>query len=125
VQETIDGIRQRYAGRRLIAAFEPRSNTSRRNIHQEAYVDALREADAVFLKIPEPHDQVPMDQQLDVGKIVTDLRGRGIAAQGTKDVDELVRLVADAAKPGDVILVMSNGAFGNFVPKIIAALGGQ
>ena len=122
VQETIDGIRQRYAGRRLIAAFEPRSNTSRRNIHQAAYVDALEDADAVFLKIPEPHDQVPMDQQLDVGKIVTDLSERGVAAHGTKDVDELVRLVAGDAKPGDVILVMSNGAFGNFVPKVIEAL---
>jgi UDP-N-acetylmuramate: L-alanyl-gamma-D-glutamyl-meso-diaminopimelate ligase len=122
VRETLDGIRERYAGRRVVAAFEPRSNTSRRNIHQAAYVDSLQDADAVFLKVPEPHDQVPMDQQLDVNKIVTDLRERGVDAHGTKDVDELVRLVADDVRSGDLILVMSNGAFGGFVPKVIETL---
>ena len=122
VRETIDGIRERYAGRRLIAAFEPRKNTSRRNIHKGAYVDALQDADAVFLQVPAPHDQVPIDQQLDVNRIVTDLQARGVQAHGTKDVDELVRLVAADAKSGDLILVMSNGAFGGFVPKVLAAL---
>jgi UDP-N-acetylmuramate: L-alanyl-gamma-D-glutamyl-meso-diaminopimelate ligase len=124
VQETIAGIRQRYADRRLIAVFEPRSNTSRRNIHQTAYVDALHEADRVFLKVPEPHDKVPADQQLDVGKIVTSLEARGVTARGSADVEELVRVVASDAKAGDLVLVMSNGAFGGFVPKVMDALRG-
>lgn len=122
VRETLAGIRERYRDRRVLAAFEPRSNTSRRNIHQQAYEDALRSADAVFLKVPEPHDKVPIDEQLDVPAIVTALRARGVAADGSIDVDELVRLVASEAKAGDLVLVMSNGAFGGFVPKLIDAL---
>ena len=123
VRETLAGIRERYSDRRVLAAFEPRSNTSRRNIHQHAYEDALRDAAAVFLKIPEPHDKVPVNEQLDVPAIVTALRERGVAAQGSSDVDELVRLVSHEAKDGDLVLVMSNGAFGGFIPKLIEALG--
>jgi UDP-N-acetylmuramate: L-alanyl-gamma-D-glutamyl-meso-diaminopimelate ligase len=123
VQETIEGIRERYADRRVIAVFEPRSNTSRRDIHQFAYVNALRDAAQVFLKVPEPHDKVPIDHQLDVNEIVEDLKTAGVTAYGSADVAELVRMVATEAKKGDLVLVMSNGAFGGFVPSLMERLG--
>ncbi|MDB4875355.1 MAG: UDP-N-acetylmuramate [Gemmatimonadetes bacterium] len=123
VQETIEGIRERYAGRRVIAVFEPRSNTSRRDIHQYAYVNALRDAAQVFLKVPEPHDKVPIDHQLDVSEIVADLETTGVTAHGSRDVGELVGLVAAEARPGDLVLVMSNGAFGGFVSSLMERLG--
>ena len=122
VQETIHGIRERYADRRVIAVFEPRSNTSRRNIHQHAYVDALHDAAQVFLMVPQPHDKVPADQQLDVTKIVSDLGAAGVTAHGSRDVTELVGLVADEARSGDLVLVMSNGAFGGFIPALMERL---
>jgi UDP-N-acetylmuramate: L-alanyl-gamma-D-glutamyl-meso-diaminopimelate ligase len=122
VLETIEGIRQRYADRRVIAVFEPRSNTSRRDIHQFPYVNALRGAARVFIKVPEPHDKVPADEQLNVGEIVDDLNAQGVSARGSADVAELVRLVAAEARSGDLVLVMSNGAFGGFVPSLLAAL---
>jgi UDP-N-acetylmuramate: L-alanyl-gamma-D-glutamyl-meso-diaminopimelate ligase len=122
VQETIKGILERYANRRVIAVFEPRSNTSRRNIHQFAYINALRDAPLVFIKVPEPHDKVPADQQLDVNMIVTDLQEAGVTARGSSDVPELVGLVAAEARSGDLVLVMSNGAFGGFIPTLMEAL---
>lgn len=122
VRETIEGIRQRYAGRRLWAVFEPRSNTSRRNIHQAEYAAAFDQADVVTIRLPEAHDKVPADQQLDVPAIVKDLEARGIAATSSGDVEELTRLVAAGARPNDVVLVMSNGAFGGFIPSLLAAL---
>ena len=122
VRETIGGIRQRYAGRRLWAVFEPRSNTSRRNIHQAEYGTAFDHADVVTIRLPEPHDKVPADQQLDVPAIVAALRARGVAADASADVIELVRLVSDGARPGDVILVMSSGSFGGFIPSLLEAL---
>jgi UDP-N-acetylmuramate: L-alanyl-gamma-D-glutamyl-meso-diaminopimelate ligase len=122
VQETIDGIRDRYSDRRVIAVFEPRSNTSRRDIHQFAYVNALREAPLVYLKVPEPHDKVPVDQQLNVNMIVEDLKTAGVDAHGSGDVAELVGLVAAEAREGDLVLVMSNGAFGGFVPSLMETL---
>ncbi|MFN8573155.1 MAG: Mur ligase family protein [Gemmatimonadaceae bacterium] len=122
VRETIAGIRQRYARRRLWAVFEPRSNTSRRNIHQAEYATAFDLADLVTIRTPEPHDKVPADQQLDVAAIVHSLVARGIAADAIADVPEMVRTVSRAARPNDVILVMSNGAFGGFIPQLLASL---
>jgi UDP-N-acetylmuramate: L-alanyl-gamma-D-glutamyl-meso-diaminopimelate ligase len=122
VRETVAGIRQRYAGRRLWAVFEPRSNTSRRNIHQAEYAEAFDEADVVLIRRPEPHDKVPADQQLDVDAIVRSIRARGIEASALSEVPEMVDLVAHGTREGDVVLVMSNGAFGGFIPSLLGAL---
>jgi UDP-N-acetylmuramate: L-alanyl-gamma-D-glutamyl-meso-diaminopimelate ligase len=123
VRETIAGIRQRYPDRRLWAVFEPRSNTSRRNIHQAEYTSAFDRANVVAIRVPEAHDKVPRDQQLDVAAIVREISARGIEASASLDVDELVDRVAAGSRRGDVVLVMSNGAFGGFIPSLLAALG--
>ena len=122
VRETISAIRQRYRDRRLWAVFEPRSNTSRRNIHQQEYAEAFDEADVVTIRLPEPHDKVPADQQLDVGAVVSAISARGIVATGLESVADIVDLIARQAQANDVILVMSNGAFGNLIPDVLAAL---
>ena len=122
VRETIAGIRQRYRDRRLWAVFEPRSNTSRRNIHQAEYTEAFDHADVVTIRLPEPHDKVPVDQQLDVPAIVREISRRGIQASAHAHVEEIVELLAARARAQDVILVMSNGAFGGLIPSLLAAL---
>jgi UDP-N-acetylmuramate: L-alanyl-gamma-D-glutamyl-meso-diaminopimelate ligase len=122
VRATIAAIRARFPDRRLWAVFEPRSNTSRRRIHQAEYVDALAGAPCVALRVPEPHDMVPADQRLDTGRVVADLAARGVDARAEADVDRLVGAVAEAARPGDVVLVMSNGAFGGFIDRLVDAL---
>jgi UDP-N-acetylmuramate: L-alanyl-gamma-D-glutamyl-meso-diaminopimelate ligase len=122
VRETIEGIRQRYPERRLWAVFEPRSNTSRRNIHQADYVTALANADLASIREPEPHDKVPQDQRLDVPAIVEELKDRGVIAESSPDVPELVRLVGENARPNDLILVMSNGSFGGFIASLLDTL---
>jgi UDP-N-acetylmuramate: L-alanyl-gamma-D-glutamyl-meso-diaminopimelate ligase len=122
VRATIDAIRARFPGRRLWAVFEPRSNTSRRRLHQDEYVEALGSAPCVALKVPEPHDMVPADQRLDADRVVADLRARGVDARAEADVDRLVDAVAEGVRPGDVVLVMSNGAFGGFVDRLLAVL---
>jgi len=122
VRETIAGIRQRYPDRRLWAVFEPRSNTSRRNIHQAEYSGAFDHADVVTIRLPEPHDKVPVDQQLDVPAIVREISRRGIQASAHAHVEEIVELLATRARAQDVILVMSNGAFGGLIPSLLAAL---
>jgi UDP-N-acetylmuramate: L-alanyl-gamma-D-glutamyl-meso-diaminopimelate ligase len=122
VRETIEGIRQRYPDRRLWAVFEPRSNTSRRNIHQADYVKALVHTDLATIREPEPHDKVPADQRLNVGKIVAELTALGVTADASRDVPVLVERVAQGARPQDLVLVMSNGSFGGFIPALIEAL---
>jgi UDP-N-acetylmuramate: L-alanyl-gamma-D-glutamyl-meso-diaminopimelate ligase len=122
VRETIAGIRQRYPARRLWAVFEPRSNTSRRNIHQAEYASAFDGASVVSIRVPEPHDKVPVDEQLDIGKVVTALGESGIEAFTSREVDELLETVERAARSGDIVLVMSNGAFGGFIPSLLRRL---
>ena len=102
--------------------FDPRSNTSRRNIHQSEYATAFDGADVVTIRLPERHDQVPADEQLDVPAIVRGIAAGGTEANALADVDEMVRLVADGARANDLVLVMSNGAFGGFIPSLLAAL---
>jgi len=122
VRETIEGIRQRYPERRLWAVFEPRSNTSRRNIHQAEYVAALTGADLVSVREPAPHDMVPPNERLDTGRVISELNARGVVADASPDVTELVQRVAAGARPNDVLLVMSNGAFDGFVAAVLDAL---
>jgi len=122
VRETIDAIRERYPERRLWAVFEPRSNTSRRNIHQQEYAASFDNADIVSLREPEPHDKVPANEQLSVSKIVEALKAKGIIADSSPDVAELVKRVAENTYHGDLVLVMSNGSFGGFIPSLLDAL---
>ncbi|MCP3104186.1 UDP-N-acetylmuramate:L-alanyl-gamma-D-glutamyl-meso-diaminopimelate ligase [Myxococcus sp. K15C18031901] len=122
VRETISAIHRRYPQRRLWAIFEPRSNTSRRNIHQEEYAHSFTGASRASLKVPERHDKVPVGEELDVPRLVRDLQAQGISAEGSTDVQALVDLVARESQPGDVLLVMSNGAFGGFIDKLLVAL---
>ena len=122
VRETIEGIRQRFPDRRLWAVFEPRSNTSRRNIHQADYVTALAGADLVTIREPEPHDKVPPDQRLNVRAIVKELNARGVIADADPEVPTLIERVSTNARPDDLLLVMSNGSFGGFIPAVLEAL---
>ena len=125
VRETITAIRLRYPDRRLWAIFEPRSNTSRRNIHQTEYANAFKGADLATIRVPEPHDKVPLSEQLDIEAVVTALGEQDIVADASPDVDVLVRRVLDGARPGDVLLVMSNGAFGGFIPSVLERLSAR
>jgi len=122
VRETIVAIRQRYPERRLWAVFEPRSNTSRRNIHQKEYATAFEGASLASIRVPEPHDKVPLDEQFDIAKVVVELRAHGIEADASPDVGVLVHSVIQGARAGDVVLVMSNGSFGGFIPMLLKGL---
>ncbi|MCY7379185.1 MAG: Mur ligase domain-containing protein [Gemmatimonadaceae bacterium] len=122
VRETITAIRLRYPDRRLWAIFEPRSNTSRRNIHQTEYTHAFEGAALATIRVPEPHDKVPISEQLDIAAVVQSLNDQGIVADASPDVDVLVKRVLAGARAGDVLLVMSNGAFGGFIPSLLTGL---
>ncbi len=122
VRETIAAIASRYPGRRLWAISEPRSNTSRRNIHQHEYAKAFEHAARATIKVPERHDKVPVDQELDVTRLAADLAAQGISTVAATTVDAVLDEVVAEARRGDVLLVMSNGSFGGVIPRILSAL---
>ncbi len=122
VAGTLAALRLRYPGRRLRAVFEPRSNTSRRRVFQAEFVDALGRADeavlaAVFTKASDP---IPADERLAPETIVDGLVGRGLAARTIDGVPAIRDYLVASARAGDVIVIMSNGAFGG-LPALVAA----
>jgi UDP-N-acetylmuramate: L-alanyl-gamma-D-glutamyl-meso-diaminopimelate ligase len=122
VRETIAAVAARNPGRRLIAVFEPRSNTSRRSLHQAEYARSFGDASMALLSTPLPSDQVPVEERLDVAGLAEQIAESGTPARAFPGPDEIVEALRQEAMPGDVILAMSNGAFGGFVGKLIAAL---
>jgi UDP-N-acetylmuramate: L-alanyl-gamma-D-glutamyl-meso-diaminopimelate ligase len=126
VQKTLEAVRGGFPGARLLACFEPRSNTSRRNLHQAAYAAPATWGGAagVFLLTPAPTDRVPAAERLDVEAVCRALAGAGTPAAAFPEVEGLVGAVAAAARPGDVVVAMSNGAFGGVWDRLLRALGG-
>lgn len=125
VRETIAGVVSRYPGRKVWAVFEPRSNTSRRNIHQDEYAHSFTGASRASIKVPEKHDKVPSNEELDVTRLAREVTALGIPTVATTTVDGLLDEVARDAKSGDVILVMSNGSFGGFINSLLTRLGAR
>lgn len=126
VRGTVEAVRARHAGRRVVAVFEPRTNTSRRAVFQERYAECFDAADRVVVAAP-PEGAIysatgEVTERFSVERLVADLRARGIDAVSPGSVDEIVAHLADTCAPGDVVIAMSNGAFGNIWEKLLGAL---
>lgn len=118
VRETIAGVAARFHGRRLWAVFEPRSNTASRAIHQHDYETAFEHASEVVLSTPRKLEGLAPDQVLDVEQLARVLTQKGHRARAFAEVDDIAREVLGGVREGDVVLVMSNGAFGGLVPRL-------
>ncbi|GEJ55871.1 UDP-N-acetylmuramate:L-alanyl-gamma-D-glutamyl-meso-diaminopimelate ligase [Anaeromyxobacter diazotrophicus] len=123
VAKTLQAIRGTFPEGRILACFEPRSNTSRRNLHQHEYVTAWPCAAEVFILRPAPTDRVPEAERLDVDRLAREISAAGPPAHACASVEEVVAGVVRSARPGDVVVAMSNGAFGGIWDKLLAALG--
>ncbi|HYB98248.1 MAG TPA: Mur ligase family protein [Candidatus Limnocylindrales bacterium] len=123
VAMTMEAIRGRFPGRRLVAVFEPRSNTSRRAVFQQDFTEALAKADAVAISEVYRKDNDPLaeHEMLSTARIVEDLRTRGIHAWTAAGPDEILARLATELAPGDVAICMSNGAFGNLPRNLLKA----
>jgi UDP-N-acetylmuramate: L-alanyl-gamma-D-glutamyl-meso-diaminopimelate ligase len=121
VSETLNAFRGRGTGR-VIAVFEPRSATASRRLHQDAYPGAFSAADAVILA-PVGRPEIDSDERLDTAEIARRLRAEGQRAQACASVDEVITAAVREARPGDTIVVMSNGRFEDAPDRILLELG--
>lgn len=124
VRETLAGLRERFAApRRIIVAFEPRSNTSRRKIFENDYIAAFDSADQVFICAVAARHNDSGIELMDVNKVVHEISARGVKAQLCKNDLEVEERLAAIVKSGDVIVLMSNGSFGGLVDRMVQRLG--
>ena len=118
VRETITAIRSFYPGRRLWAVFEPRSNSSRRKVFQEEYIQAFSGADRVILCDVAAR---AMDKGLELIKVqdlAEEIGVRGTPAMTLPDAEAIRSYIKEHSEAGDVILIMSNGGFGGLVANV-------
>lgn len=123
IRETVRALRVKFPGRRIWAVFEPRSNTTRRNVFQQELVDALERADAVVVAEVARLEQLPMGERLNPEKLMQDLRLTGKPAAYLPTVESIVDHVGSGARPGDVVCVFSNGGFGDIHNRLLTRLG--
>ena len=112
IQSTLAGLRGKVGSARIIALLEPRSNTMRMGIHRHSLPASLTEADDVLCYQPEDSDWNLSDA----------MSRAGVAARVFNNIDRLVSAVAADARPGDHVLIMSNGGFGGIHEKLLNAL---
>jgi UDP-N-acetylmuramate: L-alanyl-gamma-D-glutamyl-meso-diaminopimelate ligase len=124
IEETLAGVRSAHPSRRIWAIFEPRSATSCRRIFQDDFARALGRADRVILPAVF-RSTLPDEQRLSAEAVVADLRQSGVDADYIPQTDEIVRVVARQARPGDLVIVMSNGGFDNIHQRLLDALGAR
>jgi UDP-N-acetylmuramate: L-alanyl-gamma-D-glutamyl-meso-diaminopimelate ligase len=122
VRLTLDGLRRRYAGHPIWAVFEPRTNTSRRSVFQAEYAASFGAADRVLIAAVDHPERAPEGQRFSAEQLVSDLTAAGRSARYVPSVEDIVDIVAREAQTGDVVVVMSNGAFGDIHRKLLEAL---
>jgi UDP-N-acetylmuramate: L-alanyl-gamma-D-glutamyl-meso-diaminopimelate ligase len=108
IDTTVAGLRRKVNGARILAVLEPRSNTMKLGVMKDALPGSLKDADLVFC--------YGANLGWDASKALAPL---GTKAVVKDDLDELVEAVKNAARPGDHVLVMSNGGFGGIHEKLL------
>jgi UDP-N-acetylmuramate: L-alanyl-gamma-D-glutamyl-meso-diaminopimelate ligase len=121
VDETLRALRLRHPTGKLWAVFEPRSATACRNIHQHEYETAFRAADRVVFA-PLGRTNIPESERLDVARIAQAI---GAGASAAPSVDAIIETIVREARPGDVVALLSNGAFGGIHARLLKALLGR
>ena len=123
IRETLLGLKGRFGPGKLIAAFEPRSATSRRAVFQVGFADALTVADEVVLAPLYAPEKIPPQERLDVDRLAGDLRQEDIPTRVIAKTEDMAAHLAERAAPGDTIVIMSSGDFGGLHNLVLDALG--
>jgi UDP-N-acetylmuramate: L-alanyl-gamma-D-glutamyl-meso-diaminopimelate ligase len=122
ISQTLGALRHRYAGHRIWAIFEPRSNTTRRAVFQKELPDALKLADGVFIAEVAKLEQIPEQERLHPETVMEAIAQSGRPAFYEKNADAIVDRIVPMLKQKDIVAVFSNGGFDNIHEKLLARL---
>jgi UDP-N-acetylmuramate: L-alanyl-gamma-D-glutamyl-meso-diaminopimelate ligase len=124
IRETMRALRVRFPDQKIWAIFEPRSNTTRRNVFQNEIAEALALADSVVLSQVARLDQLAPGDRLDPERVVREVREAGRPAAYLSSVEEIIKHVTSKVRDGEVICVFSNGGFGGIHERMLSELRG-
>jgi UDP-N-acetylmuramate: L-alanyl-gamma-D-glutamyl-meso-diaminopimelate ligase len=122
IRLTLEAARTRWAGRKIWVAIEPRSNTMRRKIFQDALPEALSLADTVLFGAVNRAQLLEEGERLSPDTVAQSIRARGREAIAFGSAAEIAEHIATNANSGDLVLVMSNGSFDGLTYKLLEML---
>jgi UDP-N-acetylmuramate: L-alanyl-gamma-D-glutamyl-meso-diaminopimelate ligase len=118
VKNILTAFKNAFPERKLIAVLEPRSNTMVRNYHQQSLLEALVEADTVYLADLHRKEKIPEAERLDRDLIFSELGSRGKETHKAATGKEIFRQLKENSDNHDLVVIMSNGAFDNIFELI-------
>jgi UDP-N-acetylmuramate: L-alanyl-gamma-D-glutamyl-meso-diaminopimelate ligase len=121
VAETLSGLRASNPASRIWAVFEPRSASSCRVVFQDAFARAFSAADEVLVA-PVFRSTLPEGERLSVPRLVRDVNNGGGSAREADSIDDIIAAIVREHRPGDLVVIMSNGGFGGIHEKLLRAL---
>jgi len=124
IEQTIRALRARYPQSRLWVVLEPRSNTMRRNLLQDALARSLALADQVVIAAIFKSEAIPEAERLDLKRVVGEIQKRGKQARIFTDADAIVNAIVPELRERDVVAILSNGGFGGIYEKLPQRLRG-
>jgi UDP-N-acetylmuramate: L-alanyl-gamma-D-glutamyl-meso-diaminopimelate ligase len=119
---TLKALRARYAGARLWAILEPRSNTLRRRVLQSDLARSLAVADEIIVAGVFRSEAVPENERLELPELAAEIQEHGKRARLFRNADEIVQTIAPEMRTGDIVAILSNGGFGGIYEKLPARL---
>ena len=119
---TLKALRARYAGARLWAILEPRSNTLRRRVLQSDLARSLALADEVVVAGVFRSEAIPEAERMQLPELAAEILQHGKQARLIPDADAIVQQIAPEIRRGDVVAILSNGGFGGIYEKLPARL---
>lgn len=125
VEKTLEGLAEAYRPKRLIVAFDPRSNTSRRHFFQKRYAEVFSAADIVYLKKSDDPGSFSLTGEviaLDAEQLVADINANETTAHLCSTAKEILEQMTSDAQQGDLLVLMSNGSFDGLPQQLPAAL---
>ena len=114
----LETLRERHRESRIWALFEPRSNTVRRKIFQSALPQAFAAADEVIIGAIHRAEKLSLAERLDPDRVARDITESGRRGRYIPEVDDILRTLREEVRSGDVIVVMSNGKFGDLLSRL-------
>ncbi|MGD0074908.1 MAG: Mur ligase family protein, partial [Candidatus Binataceae bacterium] len=106
IRATLEAVSERWAGQRIVAAFEPRSNTSRRSVFQNEFAAAFDRAARVYLAPVyfKENDPIPAGERLATDILARAISARGPHAAACESTAAILASILDDARAGDVVV---------------------
>lgn len=122
VRKTLQVLKQVFPDHRIVALFEPRTNTTVQNFFQEELTEALSLADGVLIAPIHRPERIPFEKRLSIPKIVRSLKEKKISVNALDSCSEIPKLLSEVLGEKDVLVIMTNGSLGGFYSAVKAMI---